>query len=162
MAARARRQFLADLGRDVEPASQGSSQADQGRLRSLGQTRSRPQGPRLPHGQRGGGTHRETSPREKGDRGSQGKTARSACPNLYPAGSSGAEAPRRRAVSPDGGRPGYYPDARGTRSVPERCSRSEDVDRCTLTLIESLSCPVHISRGQFASREQIPAKRWIA
>src|SRR5213594_4297679 len=36
MAARARRQFLADLGRDVEPASQGSPQADQGRLRSLG------------------------------------------------------------------------------------------------------------------------------
>src|SRR5438034_6678692 len=82
MAARARRQFLADLGRDVQPASQGSPQADQGRLRSLGQTRCRPQGPRLPHGQRGGGTHRETSPREKGDRGSQDKIARSACPNL--------------------------------------------------------------------------------
>src|SRR5438132_6452076 len=88
MAARARRQFLADLGRDVEPASQGSPQAGQGRLRTLGQTRCRPQGPRLPHGQRGGGTHGETSPREKGDRGSQGKIARSACPNLHPDGRS--------------------------------------------------------------------------
>src|SRR5438105_9775926 len=135
MAARARRQFLADLGRDVEPASQGSPQAGQGRLRSLGQTRSRPQGPRLPHGQRGGGTHGETSPREKGDRGSQGKIARPACPKLHPDGSSGAEAPRRRAVSPDGGRPGYYPDTRGTRSGQERCSRREDVDRCTLASV---------------------------
>src|SRR6266704_2694403 len=81
MAARARRQFLADLGRDVEPASQGSPQADQGRLRSLGQARCRSQGPRLPHGQRGGGTHREGSPCKKGDRGTQGEIALPARPD---------------------------------------------------------------------------------
>src|SRR5437879_8470270 len=59
MAARARRQLLADLGRDGEPASQGSPQADQGRLRPVGQARCRSQGARLPHGECGGGRSEE-------------------------------------------------------------------------------------------------------
>src|SRR5712691_9259110 len=135
MAARARRQFLADLGRHGEAASQGPPQADQGRLRTVGQARCRSQGPRLPYGQCSGGTHRERSPREKSDRGTQGEIARPARSNVYPDGSPGTGTPGRSAVSPDGRRPSHYPDTRGTRPGQERCSRREDVDRYELASV---------------------------
>src|SRR5438046_6523930 len=110
MAARARREFLEERGRDGEPASQGSPQADQGRLRSVGQARCRSQGPRLPDGEHGGRTHREGSPCKKGDRGTQGEIALPARPDVYPDGSPGTQTAGRPALSPDGRRPGHYTD----------------------------------------------------
>src|SRR5712692_5790446 len=135
MAARARRQFLEDLGRDVEPASQGPPQADQGRLRSVGQARCRSQGPRLPHGECGGGNYRERSPREKSDRDTQGEIARPARPNVYPDGSPAAQTAGRPALSPDGRCPGHYSDSRGARPGKEHRSRREDVDRRELASV---------------------------
>jgi len=133
MAARARRQFLADLGRYGEPAFPRIPACSQAAFALLASTSPIPRLEAAPWRTRRWNLTEKITRRES-DRGTQGEVARPACPDLHP---DGAREPRLLAdqLFLLMKAPRSLPDARGTRPGKEACPRREDVDRCALASV---------------------------